>query len=85
MQQYAEESVVQHLSNLQEQFFIEHKNNKTAPFNRITSVEIDRIMERSIKNSDRWKIMKQKGFSDEQIRQCAYLHGRKTLLMVRLN
>nr|WP_317630822.1 PBP1A family penicillin-binding protein [uncultured Flavobacterium sp.] len=69
MQQYAEESVVQHLSNLQEQFFIEHKNNKTAPFNRITSVEIDRIMERSIKNSDRWKIMKQKGFSDEQIRK----------------
>jgi len=67
MQQYAEEAVVQHLSNLQEQFFIEQAKNKTAPFNRITEPEIDRIIERSMKNSDRWKIMKQKGFSDEQI------------------
>lgn len=68
MQQYAEEAVVQHLSNLQEQFFIEHQNNKTAPFNKVTEPEIDRIMERAMKNSDRWKIMKQKGFSDEQIK-----------------
>ena len=68
MQQYAEEAVVQHLSNLQEQFFIEHEKNKTAPFNSVTQPEIDRIMERAMKNSDRWKIMKQKGFSDEQIK-----------------
>jgi penicillin-binding protein 1A len=68
MQQYAEEAVVQHLSNLQEQFFIEHEKNKTAPFNKITQSEIDKIMERSMKNSDRWKEMNQKGFSEEQIK-----------------
>lgn len=69
MQQYAEEAVVQHLSNLQEQFFIEHKNNKTAPFNKVTDLEIEKILDRAMKNSDRWKIMKSKNFSDDQIKK----------------
>ncbi|UYW00942.1 PBP1A family penicillin-binding protein [Flavobacterium agricola] len=68
MQQYAEEAVVQHLSNLQEQFFIEQANNKMAPFNKVTQAEVDRIMERSMRNSDRWKQMAQKGIPEEKIR-----------------
>jgi penicillin-binding protein 1A len=67
MQTYAEESVKQHLKNLQEEFFLESKKNESAPFVKLTQDEIDKIMNRSIKNTERWRIMKEEGKEEEDI------------------
>jgi len=68
MQTYAEEAVQAHMANLQREFDQQNKKNKTAPFRKVSSEEIDRIIERSMKNSVRWWEMKDKGFSEEKIR-----------------
>ncbi|MCD0464484.1 penicillin-binding protein 1A [Flavobacterium sp. ENC] len=67
MQQYAEEAVSAHMKNLQQQFFIEMKNNKNAPFVNITKAETDRIMMQAMKNSTRWAIMKEMDKSEDDI------------------
>lgn len=67
MQQYAEEAVSAHMKNLQQQFFIEMKNNKNAPFVNITKAETDRIIMQAMKNSTRWAIMKDMDKSEDDI------------------
>ncbi|CAG2533471.1 MULTISPECIES: penicillin-binding protein 1A [Maribacter] len=71
MQANAEEAVNEHMTKLQAEFF--HQNtpdrNKTAPFLDITPEETKAIMERAMKNSDRWKIMKSEGKSEKEIRE----------------
>ncbi|HEY1196673.1 penicillin-binding protein 1A [Flavobacterium sp.] len=67
MQTYAEEAVAAHMQNLQQQFFIEQKNNKNAPFVNITQAETDRIMMQAMKNSVRWAQMKEMDKSEEDI------------------
>ncbi|MCP2026294.1 penicillin-binding protein 1A [Flavobacterium sp. HSC-32F16] len=67
MQQYAEEAVSEHMKNLQQQFFIEMKNNKNAPFLNITQAETDRIMMQAMKNSVRWAQMKDSDKSEDDI------------------
>ncbi len=70
MQQNAEEAVQEHMKKLQAEFF--HQNtpdrNKTAPFLDITPEEVNSIMERAMKASDRWRIMKNDGKSEKEIR-----------------
>ena len=67
MQRYAEEAVTMHLSNLQEEFFIQNKKNKTAPFVNLSIEETNKIFNRAMRNSDRWSMMKDQGKSDEEI------------------
>lgn len=67
MQQYAEEAVSEHMKNLQQQFFIEMKNNKNAPFVNITQAETDRIMMQAMKNSVRWAQMKEMDKNEDDI------------------
>ena len=67
MQQYAEEAVSEHMKNLQQQFFIEMKTNKNAPFVNITQAETDRIMMQAMKNSVRWGQMKEMDKSEDDI------------------
>lgn len=67
MQRYAEESVREHIANLQKAFDRRNQNNKTAPFRGITEAETEAILRAAMKNSDRWREMKQKGFEEEQI------------------
>ena len=67
MQMYAEEAVSEHMKNLQQQFFIEMKTNKNAPFVNITQAETDRIMMQAMKNSDRWAQMKDMDKSEDDI------------------
>ena len=63
MQTNAENAVQKHMANLQAEFF--HQNtperNPTAPFLDLEKPEIDRIMERAMKNSPRWRQMKAAG------------------------
>ncbi|QYJ69115.1 penicillin-binding protein 1A [Flavobacterium litorale] len=67
MQEYAEQAVTEHLSNLQEEFFIKQEKNKNAPFVNISKQETERILDRAMKNSDRWRIMKNLGKSEDEI------------------
>ena len=70
MQQYAEEAVSEHMQYLQGRFFKEKKNSKTAPFSRqLKQKEVDDIMQRSIRQTERYRLMKKAGKSDEEINE----------------
>jgi penicillin-binding protein 1A len=67
MQQYAEKAVDQHMRNLQKEFDIQNKNNKTAPFRDVTRAEVDKIINQAMRRSDRWRIMKNQGKKEKDI------------------
>ncbi|MGB3775372.1 MAG: transglycosylase domain-containing protein [Leeuwenhoekiella sp.] len=69
MQRNAEQAVTDHMSNLQKEFDKQNKNNNTAPFRDISKGEEERIMQRSMQNSDRWRKMEAKDFSSEEIKK----------------
>lgn len=67
MQLHAEEAVAKHMENLQEQFFIEAKKNKNAPFVNISEAETQRIMKQAMKSSYRWTVLAEQDKSEEEI------------------
>ncbi len=69
MQQYAEEAVQEHVAEyLQPRFFKEKKGRKTAPYtNQLTPEEVETILNRSIRQSERRRVMKAAGYSDAEI------------------
>ncbi|KIA86891.1 penicillin-binding protein 1A [Flavobacterium sp. AED] len=67
MQLHAEEAVSAHMANLQEEFFIQSKGNKNAPFVNISEVETQRILNQAMKSSHRWEVLKSMDKSDEEI------------------
>ncbi len=69
MQRYAEEAVHEHMTDLQGRFFKEKKNKSYAPFSRQMSKEdIDGVMTRSMKQSERYRVLKRAGKSEAEIR-----------------
>ena len=69
MQTYAEEAVNEHIQYLQEQFFKEKRKKSYAPFSRsLTTEEIDAILNRSMKQSERYRTMKNAGKSEKEIK-----------------
>ena len=71
MQRYAEEAVYEHVAKyLQPRFFKEKKGRKTAPYtNQLTVEEVQKILDRSIHQSDRYRTMKAAGYSESEIMQ----------------
>lgn len=70
MQKYAEEAVTDHLKELQGYFFKEKKNAKKAPYSfRLTQEQVDEILGRAMKQSDRYRVMKSAGASESQIKK----------------
>lgn len=69
MQRYAEESMRGHVGAfLQHAFEREKRGSKTYPFSKeISRSEVQKIMERSVKQSDRYRSMKKQGYSDDEI------------------
>lgn len=68
MQEYAEEAVSEHMKELQKEFFSEKKGRSYAPFSRsLTPAEIDKIMNNSMKQSERYIKMKREGYSQAEI------------------
>jgi penicillin-binding protein 1A len=67
MQLHAEEAVTAHIANLQEEFFIQAKTNKNAPFVNISDAETQRILKQAMKSSNRWAVMKDMDKSDDEI------------------
>ena len=70
MQKYAEEAVYQHVvKDLQPAFNAELRMKANAPFSRnITKKEAQQIMDRSMRRSERYRVLKESGASDEEIR-----------------
>ncbi|MGM0635829.1 MAG: penicillin-binding protein 1A [Bacteroidota bacterium] len=68
MQEAAEKSVQRHMRKLQKEFNRQNEKNSTAPFRSVTQAEIDKIINKGIKNSDRYKQMKRKGIEEDSIR-----------------
>lgn len=68
MQQYAEEAMKEHMSNLQRVFFKEQKANKTAPFYDLDEDFLKSTMDQAMKRSNRWKRMKKAGKSEKERR-----------------
>lgn len=71
MQQYAEEAVYEHVAKyLQPRFFKEKAGRKTAPYTRELSTEdVNKILERSVRQSDRYREMKASGCSEAEIQK----------------
>ena len=70
MQKYAEEAVTDHLKELQGHFFKEKKGAKKAPYTfRLTQEQVDEILERAMRQSSRYRLMKNAGASDVEIKK----------------
>lgn len=70
MQQYAEDAVTEHLKELQGYFFKEKKGAKKAPYTfRLTQEQVDEILERAMRLSDRYRIMKKAGATEAEIKK----------------
>lgn len=67
MQTYAETAVEKHLKNLQKEFDRQNESNPTSPFRGIEASEIESILQKGMKNSDRYKRMKQRGIAEDSI------------------
>jgi len=69
MQEHAEESVTEHLKNVQATFNMQNtrEKNKTAPFSGVSAEEINRIVQTAIRRSERWFAMKAEGKSESDI------------------
>lgn len=68
MQKYAEEAVNEHIKTLQTAFFNEKKGRSYAPFSKnVSQDEINSIITKSMKQSERYLRMKAAGFSGKEI------------------
>ncbi|OJV79807.1 MAG: penicillin-binding protein, partial [Bacteroidia bacterium 44-10] len=68
MQRYAEAAVKEHLGGyLQDQFFREKKGKSYAPYSREVSDKVDNLMMAAVRQSERYRVLKQGGLSEEEI------------------
>ena len=70
MQQYAEDAVTEHLKELQGYFFKEKKGAKKAPYTfRLTQEQVNEILGRAMRLSDRYRLMKKAGATEAEIKK----------------
>lgn len=71
MQKYAEEAVfAQVAKNLQPAFDRANKSKRNAPFSdNLTSKQVREIMHRAMAQSERYRVLKSKGLSEDEIKQ----------------
>ena len=69
LQAMGEQAVEAHMINLQEEFFKQNTKtlNPTAPFLELREGEIDTLLERSARRSERWRAMRASGKDEEEI------------------
>lgn len=69
MQGYAEDAVRKHVVDyLQPAFDKENKNKRTAPYsNTLTKAQVEQILRRSIRQSERYRVMKKADATEEEI------------------
>ncbi|TGY32936.1 transglycosylase domain-containing protein [Bacteroides caecimuris] len=71
MQQYAEDAVKEHLGDyLQPVFFKEKEGSKNAPYARsLPEKRVEELLIKAMKQTDRYRLMKEAGASEQQIRK----------------
>lgn len=71
MQQYAEDAVKEHLGDyLQPVFFKEKEGSKNAPYARsLPEKRVEELLTKAMKQTDRYRLMKEAGASEREIRQ----------------
>lgn len=71
MQTYMEEAVQEHVADyLQKRFFDSKKKQKTAPFTeKLSEEEVEKIMRRAMRQSDRYITMKRGGATEAEIEE----------------
>ncbi len=71
MQKYAEQAVQDHMKSLQKSFFREKKGVASAPYStnreEVSAEAIKGMIERAVKQTDRYRLMKKAGASDAEI------------------
>jgi penicillin-binding protein 1A len=95
MQQYAEEAVAEHISYLQGLFFKEKAGRSYGPYTKnLQPDQIDKIMKRSVTQSERYRVMKAAGFSETEIDHAFHtkvemtvysIHGMRDTMMTPLD
>ena len=69
MQRYAEESVKEHMINLQKEFFIQNDTVSSAPFTDLEEDQEEAIMKRAMRRSERWRKSKLGGKTNDEIEE----------------
>ena len=70
MQKYAEDAVEEHLKALQAQFFKEKNGRSKAPdSNNLTQAQVNEILQRTLKQTDRYRLRKTAGAADAEIKK----------------
>ncbi len=70
MQRYAEQSCFSHVVKfLQPEFDKSRKSKRNFPYSDLGAEQVNQILERSMRQSDRYRIMKNAGATDEAIRK----------------
>lgn len=72
MQQYGEIAVKEHIQNLQSAFDSENQKLKNPPFRDITEAEVESILNAAMRRSERWRLLKEAGKTDEEIKASFY-------------
>ncbi|MBW8361751.1 MAG: transglycosylase domain-containing protein [Kaistella sp.] len=67
MQNYAEESIREHLTELQKNFDAEQRGRKEAPFYFLDDAQINSVMMQAVKRTGRYKQQKAAGVSEDSI------------------
>lgn len=71
MQTYAEQSVREHMSDLQRRFFREKKGSAAAPYtsntNELSASARKKLIDNARRQSERWRVGRLAGLSDEEI------------------
>lgn len=85
MQQYAEESVYGHVAKfLQPAFDKENKAKPNAPFTEdLTAAQVNQIMGRAVRQSERYRVMKDNGCSAEEIKRAFHTPVDMTVFTYR--
>ncbi len=71
MQNYAEEAVEEHLGEYLQPLFFKHwKGHKRAPYSwNVSNKQIETLMQNSIKRSERYRALKEKGLTKKEIEE----------------
>ncbi|WP_018675640.1 transglycosylase domain-containing protein [Riemerella columbina] len=67
MQQYAEEAIKEHLTQLQKSFDAEQKRNPNRPFYKVSKKSADDIMMQAVRRTGRYQHLKAAGISEDSI------------------
>ncbi len=67
MQKYAEESIKEHLTDLQKRFDNEQRNRKQRPFYYLNDTQINNVMMQAVKRTGRYKQLKAAGVPEDSI------------------